>query len=46
MDIKIRKAELTDIELLMKWRMRVLHEVFAIPENVPAQGLERANRIY
>lgn len=46
MDIKIRKAEITDIDLLMKWRMRVLHEVFAIPDNQPAEELEQANRIY
>ncbi|MCX4270399.1 MAG: GNAT family N-acetyltransferase [Lachnospiraceae bacterium] len=46
MDIKIRKAELTDIELLMKWRMRVLHEVFDISDNEPAEELEWANRNY
>lgn len=46
MDIKIRKAELTDIEMLMEWRMKVLHEVFDISDIEPAQGLERANRIY
>lgn len=46
MDIEIRKAELTDIELLMKWRKRVLHEVFDIPENEPAEELEWANRKY
>ena len=46
MDIEIRKAELTDIDLLMKWRMRVLREVFAIPENEPAEELERKNRIF
>ena len=46
MDIKIRKAEITDIDLLMKWRMRVLHEVFAIPDNQPARELEQANNIY
>ena len=46
MDIKIRKAELTDIELLMKWRMRMLHEVFDISDNDPAEELEQANRIY
>ncbi|MCI9080342.1 MAG: GNAT family N-acetyltransferase [Lachnospiraceae bacterium] len=46
MEIKIRKAELADIDLLMKWRMRVLHEVFAIPDNQPTRELEQANRIY
>ena len=46
MNIKIQKATLTDIDLLMKWRMRVLHEVFAIPDNQPTKELEQANRIY
>ena len=46
MDIEIRKAELRDIDLLMKWRMRVLREVFAIPDNQAAEELEQANRIY
>lgn len=46
MEIEVRKAELTDIDLLMKWRMRVLYEVFAIPDNQPVKELEQANRIY
>jgi len=28
MDITIRKAELADLDLLMKWRMTVLRKVF------------------
>ena len=31
MEIVIRKATLDEIELLMEWRMEVLHEVFSIP---------------
>ncbi len=46
MDIEIRKAELTDIDLLMKWRIRVLHEVFSIPDNQSMEDLEQANRLY
>lgn len=46
MDIEIRKAELADIELLMKWRMVVLHEVFHIPQNQPMKELMKANRAY
>lgn len=46
MEIKIRRAELTDIDLLMKWRMEVLHEVFSIPPDEPMEKLERENRIY
>lgn len=46
MDIEIRKAELTDIDLLMEWRMRVLHDVFAIPDNQSTEELEQTNRMY
>lgn len=46
MDIEIRKAGLRDIDLLMEWRMRVLHEVFTIPNDQPTEELEQANRLY
>lgn len=46
MDIKIRKAEITDINLLMKWRMTVLHDVFSIPQEQPMKNLERENQSY
>lgn len=46
MEIKIRRAELTDIDLLMKWRMEVLHEVFSIPPDEPMKELERENGLY
>lgn len=46
MDIEIRKAGLTDIDLLIKWRMRVLHEVFFIPDNQPMKEIEQANTAY
>lgn len=46
MDFDIRKAELTDLELLMKWRMEVLREVFSIPANQPLAKLEQENRTY
>lgn len=46
MDIDIRKVELDDIELLIQWRMQVLHEVFSIPENLSIEELERENRRY
>ena len=35
-----------DIELLVKWRMQVLHEVFCIPQNQLTDGLEKENRCY
>ena len=46
MDIKIRKAGLTDLELLIKWRMEVLLEVFSIPAGQSMQKLEQENRVY
>jgi len=46
MDIKIRKAELSDLEMLLRWRMTVLHEVFSIPLNKSMETLERENRRY
>lgn len=45
-NVEIRKAELSDIDLLMKWRIRVLREVFSIPEGRPTDALEKANREY
>ncbi len=46
MEILIREATLDDIDLLMKWRMEVLHEVFVIPQNQPMYRLEEENRCY
>lgn len=46
MEIIIRKAALKDIELLIKWRMEVLHEVFSIPQNQTTDELEKENRLY
>lgn len=46
MDIEIQKAGLTDIDLLIQWRMRVLHDVFSIPDNQPMKEIEQANTIY
>lgn len=46
MNIEIRKAELADIDMLMEWRMRVLHEVFDIPDSQPMKELQQSNRLY
>ena len=46
MEIVIRKATLEDIELLVRWRIEVLHEVFSIPQNQPTDELEKENRCY
>ena len=46
MNIEIRKAGLADLELLMSWRMEVLHEVFSVPADQPLKKLEQENRRY
>lgn len=46
MDILIRQASIMELEKLMEWRMEVLHDVFAIPENENTQDLYMANREY
>lgn len=42
--IKIEQAD--DIEVLIPWRMEVLHCVFALPDNADMTGLEQTNRHY
>jgi len=46
MEIEIIKAGPEDLSLLMEWRMRVLREVFSIPEDADTAQLEQANRQY
>lgn len=46
MRVEIIKASLADLPLLMEWRMRVLREVFSIPEDADTTLLEQANRQY
>jgi len=46
MEIEIIQAGLEDLFLLMEWRMRVLREVFSIPESTDTISLEQANRQY
>ncbi len=46
MKIEIRKAEISDLDLLLKWRMTVLREVFSIPADYPTEDLEQENRQY
>lgn len=46
MEIKIYKAKLADMELLMEWRIRVLREVFSLSETADTADLEQANRKY
>lgn len=44
MNIEIKR--ITDIDLLMPWRMEVLHCVFSIPADADTSELECANRHY
>lgn len=46
MKIQIRQATTQDIDLLMQWRMEVLHEVFSIPPEQSVKELEEENRRY
>ena len=46
MNVLIRQAGTTDLELLLRWRMEVLREVFSIPANQPTDRLEEENRLY
>lgn len=46
MEIQIRKATIQDIDLLMLWRMEVLHDVFSIPPGQSVTDLEKENRRY
>ena len=46
MEIQIRQADIQDLDLLMQWRMEVLHEVFSLPPGQYAPELEEENRRY
>lgn len=44
--VAVRRAGPDELDELMAWRMRVLREVFSIPEGEDVAELERANRAY
>lgn len=46
MNIEVRNVDIGELELLVKWRMEVLHEVFSIPINHTFEELEKENRRY
>lgn len=46
MGVIVRQATPEDIELLVAWRMEVLHEVFSIPQSQSTDALEKENRCY
>ena len=45
-NVEIRQATLEDLDLLVRWRMVVLREVFGIPDDEPTDALEAENRRY
>lgn len=45
-DITIRKASLSELDTLIKWRMEVLHSVFSFPEDIDTTELRQANIDY
>ncbi|MDE7310932.1 MAG: GNAT family N-acetyltransferase [Eubacterium sp.] len=46
MRVEIKKAGITDIDLLVKWRMTVLHEVFSISPEESMEELKQENLRY
>ncbi len=46
MDVKISEAGIDDVDMLVKWRIKVLREVFCIPDDCSVEELERANKEY
>lgn len=46
MKINIRKATLEDMDLLLQWRMEVLHEVFSLKKDHSLDVLKEINRCY
>lgn len=45
-EFEIRRATLEDLDVLVRWRMEVLREVFLLPPQTDITDLERANREY
>ncbi len=45
-NVEICEAHMEDLDVLMQWRMEVLHEVFSIPEGQSVTELEKENRQY
>lgn len=46
MTVEIIRAGIEELPLLMEWRMRVLREVFSIPEGTDTTSLEQENCQY
>ncbi len=46
MEIQIKRAELKDLDLIVKWRMETLEDVFADQKDSFPEDLEEKNRAY
>ncbi len=46
MEIVVKNVGLEQLDMLMKWRMIVLHEVFSVPAENKMKELEQQNRCY
>ena len=46
MEIVVKNVGLEQLDMLMKWRMIVLHEVFSVPIENKIKELEQQNRCY
>ena len=46
MNVSVKKAGLEDFDTLMKWRMRVLQEVFPMHEGEDRSAIARNNEEY
>ena len=45
-DVSIRQADISELSVLLRWRMEVLHAVFGLPEAEPLTALRAANEEY
>ena len=46
MNVSVRKASLSELDLLMEWRMRVLAEVFSDSERPDLESIRKNNERY
>lgn len=45
-ELNIRRADVSELSCLLRWRMEVLHAVFGVPEGEPLPALFAANEEY
>ena len=44
--VEIRRAAIGELDLILQWRMEVLHQVFHVPETDPLTEVRAANELY